>query len=239
MRLYPAIDIRQGRCVRLVQGLFDRATVYSDTPADMARRWRLQGAAYLHVVDLDGARTGAGANRAAIRSVVEAVDIPVQLGGGIRTRQTARGLLELGVSRVIIGTKAAERPEFLRELVDEFGPERVAAGVDARDGLVAVEGWERTSCLSAAELCLKVKEYGVRHVIYTDIARDGTLTGPNVAAVKKLTEETGLDIIASGGVSSMEDLQALDEAGIRGVIVGKALYENRVDLREAVRRFER
>lgn len=239
MQLYPAIDIRGGRCVRLTQGLFDNVTVYSDDPADMARLWAEQGASFLHVVDLDGARTGHSVNEPVIRGIVEAVNIPVQLGGGIRSRETARAMLEMGVRRVIIGTKAAQRPEFLRELVEEFGPESVVAGVDAKDGMAAVEGWEKVSSMSAAELCLRMKDLGVRHIVYTDIARDGMLAGPNTAAVKRLTDETGLDIIASGGVSCMEDLEELCQNGIRGAIIGKALYEKRVDLREAVRRFER
>ncbi len=238
MQLYPAIDIKGGKCVRLTQGLFDNVKIYSDTPAAMARLWRSQGATFLHVVDLDGALAGESVNRPVIQAVVEAVDIPVQLGGGIRTRQTVKDMLELGVSRVIIGTKAVERPEFIRELAEEFGPERIVAGVDARDGFVAVEGWEKVSTMTASDLCLRMKDYGVRHIVYTDIARDGMLSGPNVDATKKLTDETGLDVIASGGVSSMEDLQNLYDRGIRGAIIGKALYENRVALEEAVRRFE-
>ena len=201
MQLYPAIDIKGGQCVRLTQGLFDNVKVYSDTPADMARMWRDQGATFLHLVDLDGALAG--------RSVNEAV----------------RNMLDLGVARVIIGTKAVERPEFMGELVAAFGPERIVAGVDARDGLVAIQGWEELSSVTARELCLKMKELGVLHIVYTDIARDGMLN-------------TGLDIIASGGVSSMEDLRRLYDAGIQGAIIGKALYENRVDLREAVRAFQ-
>ncbi len=238
MQLYPAIDIKGGQCVRLTQGLFDNVKIYSDTPADMARLWRECGATFLHVVDLDGALAGESVNRPVIQSIVGSVDIPVQLGGGIRTRQTVKDMLEMGVKRVIIGTKAVERPEFIRELTEEFGPERIVVGVDAKDGLVAVEGWEKVSALTSAELCFQMKDYGVRHIVYTDIARDGMLSGPNVAATKKLTEETGLDIIASGGVSSMEDLQELYDQGICGAIIGKALYEKKVDLKEAVRRFE-
>lgn len=238
MRLYPAIDIKGGKCVRLTQGLFDNVKVYSDTPADMARLWRDQGATFLHLVDLDGALAGRSVNEEVIRSIVEAVDIPVELGGGIRSEEAVRHMLDLGVARVIIGTKAVERPLFMKELVDAFGADRIVAGVDAKDGLVAVQGWESLSTVTAKELCLKMEELGIRHVVYTDISRDGMLNGPNVEATRQLTEATGIDVIASGGVSSMEDLRCLYEAGIKGAIIGKALYEKRVDLREAVRAFQ-
>lgn len=238
MQLYPAIDIKGGQCVRLTQGLFDNVKVYSDAPADMARTWRGQGATFLHLVDLDGALAGRSVNEAVIRSIVEAVDIPVEIGGGIRSVEAVQYMLDLGVARVIIGTKAVERPEFMGELVSAFGPERIVAGVDARDGLVAIQGWEELSSVTARDLCLKMKEMGVRHVVYTDISRDGMLNGPNVEATRQLTLDTGLDIIASGGVSSMEDLRQLHGAGIQGAIIGKALYEKRVDLREAVKAFQ-
>lgn len=238
MQLYPAIDIKGGKCVRLTQGLFDNVKVYSDTPADMARLWQAQGATYLHLVDLDGALAGRSVNEDVIRAIVEAVDIPVEIGGGIRSEEAVAHMLKLGVARVIIGTKAVERPEFMAEMVERFGADRIVAGVDARDGMVAIQGWEEVSAVTASSLCLKMKEMGIRHVVYTDISRDGMLSGPNVEATKQLTLDTGIDIIASGGVSSMEDLARLSEAGIQGAIIGKALYENRVDLREAVNTFE-
>lgn len=238
MQLYPAIDMKGGKCVRLTQGMFDNMKIYSDTPADMAKLWVSQGATYLHLVDLDGALAGHSVNEPAIRAIVEQVDVPVQLGGGIRSAQAVRNMLKLGISRCIIGTRAVQEPEFIRQLVEEFGPERIVVGVDAKDGLVAVEGWEKVSSVKAVDLCLQMKEYGVRHIVYTDISRDGMLTGPNIPYTKLLTEETGLDIIASGGVSCMEDLAALHESGIRGAIMGKALYEKRIHLPDAVARFE-
>lgn len=238
MQLYPAIDIKGGQCVRLTQGLFDNVKVYSDVPADMAKLWTKQGASFLHLVDLDGALAGKSVNEAVIRSIVEAVSIPVQIGGGIRTKEAIASMLELGVARVIVGTKAVERPEFIKEMIELFGPERIVVGVDAKDGMVAIEGWEKVSTLSASDLCNQMKEYGVRHIVYTDISKDGMLSGPNVAYTKKLTDETGMDIIASGGVSCMEDLDELYQEGIKGAIIGKALYENRVNLQEAVSRFE-
>lgn len=238
MQLYPAIDMKGGKCVRLTQGLFDNVKVYSDTPADMAKLWVSQGATYLHLVDLDGALAGHSVNDAAIRAIVNQVDVPVQLGGGIRSAETVRNLLKLGITRCIIGTRAVREPEFIRELITEFGPEQIVVGVDAKDGMAAVEGWEKTSGVRALDLCMTMKSFGVRHVVYTDISRDGMLTGPNVAYTKRLTDETGMDIIASGGMSCMDDLQTLHENGIKGAIIGKALYEKRISLPDALARFE-
>ncbi|WP_143319023.1 1-(5-phosphoribosyl)-5-[(5-phosphoribosylamino)methylideneamino]imidazole-4-carboxamide isomerase [Clostridium sp. HBUAS56010] len=239
MQLYPAIDLKDGKCVRLKQGEFKDITVYSDKPEEIAQLWQSQGATYLHLVDLDGALAGHSVNEDVIKRITDAVSIPIEIGGGIRSEEAIESMLSLGVSRVIIGTKAAENPEFIRDMVGKFGQERIVAGVDAKNGMVAVEGWEKLSNLSASELLSQMKEYGVRHVVYTDIARDGMLSGPNVEYTKKLTEETGMDIIASGGMSSMEDLKQLYEAGVQGAIIGKALYEKRIDLREAVDVFER
>lgn len=238
MQLYPAIDMKNGQCVRLRQGAFKDITIYSDAPEKVAAHWQEKGASFLHLVDLDGALAGYSVNEEVIRRIADTVSIPIEIGGGIRSKEAVERMLDLRVRRVIIGTKAAEHPEFLRDMVRTFGEEAIVAGVDAKDGMVAVEGWEKVSSLTASDLCLTMKEYGVRHIVYTDISRDGMLSGPNVEATRKLTEETGLDIIASGGVSCMEDLKCLHEAGIRGAIIGKALYENRIDLAEAVRLYE-
>ena len=189
-------------------------------------------------MDLDGALAGHSVNEEAIRKIVEHVSIPIEIGGGIRSEEAVRSMLGLGVKRVIIGTKAVEHPEFLEEMVGKFGEDAIVAGVDAKNGMVAVEGWEKVSSMAAGELCLKMKGYGVKHIVYTDISRDGMLSGPNVKATKRLTDDTGLDIIASGGVSCMQDLKELHEAGIRGAIIGKALYENRIHLKEAVMLYE-
>ena len=229
MQLYPAIDMKNGRCVRLRQGKFKNITVYSEHPEEIAALWQEKKATFLHLVDLDGALAGRSVNEETIK----------EIGGGIRSEEAVKNMLSLGVKRVIIGTKAVEEPEFLKDMVEKFGADAIAAGIDAKAGMVAIQGWEQVSTVTATELCLKMKEYGVKHIIYTDISRDGMLSGPNIPATKKLTEETGLDIIASGGVSCMEDLQALYDAGISGAIMGKALYEKRVDLEEAVRRFEK
>ena len=238
MQLYPAIDMKNGQCVRLRQGAFKDITIYSDAPEKVAAHWQGKGASFLHLVDLDGALAGYSVNEEVIRRIADTVSIPIEIGGGIRSGEAVERMLGLGVRRVIIGTKAVEHPEFLRDMVRTFGEEAIVAGVDAKDGMAAVEGWEKVSSLTARDLCLTMKEYGVRHIVYTDISRDGMLSGPNVEATRKLTEETGLDIIASGGVSCMEDLKCLHEAGIRGAIIGKALYENRIDLAEAVRLYE-
>lgn len=238
MQLYPAIDMKGGRCVRLTQGAFDQEQIYADRPADMAKRWAEEGASYLHLVDLDGALAGHSVNEAAIREILKEVQLPVQLGGGIRTTEAVRHLLSLGITRCIIGTRAVQEPEWVRELIGTFGPEAICVGVDAKNGMVAVAGWEKVSSVSAVELCLQMKEYGVRHFVYTDILRDGMLSGPNVEMTKALTDATGLDVIASGGMSSMADLERLHESGIQGAIIGKALYEHRISLRDAVERFE-
>lgn len=239
MQLYPAIDMKNGRCVRLRQGEFKNITVYSEHPEEIAVLWQEKKATFLHLVDLDGALAGRSVNEETIKKIVSSVNIPVEIGGGIRSEEAVKNMLSLGVKRVIIGTKAVEEPEFLKDMVEKFGADAIAAGIDAKAGMVAIQGWEQVSTVTATELCLKMKEYGVKHIIYTDISRDGMLSGPNIPATKKLTLETGLDIIASGGVSCMEDLQSLYDAGISGAIIGKALYENRVDLEEAVCRFEK
>lgn len=238
MQLYPAIDLKNGQCVRLKQGEFKEITVYSDKPEEIAALWQEQGATYLHLVDLDGALAGHSVNEEVIRKIVNTVSIPVEIGGGIRSEEAIASMLSLGVARVIIGTKAVKQPEFIRDMIEKFGADRIVLGVDAKDGMVAVEGWETVSEITASDLCSRMKEYGIRHIVYTDISRDGMLTGPNVAYTKKLTDETGLDVIASGGMSSMEDLRQLYEAGVQGAIIGKALYEKRIDLSEAVKTFE-
>ncbi len=239
MQLYPAIDLKDGRCVRLNQGRFDEARIYSDTPSQVAALWEEKGASYLHLVDLDGAAMGRRANGPCIRQIVRRLHIPVQLGGGIRSFGDIEEALSLGVRRVIIGTRAAEEPEFVRKAVERFGAERIAVGIDAKDGMAAVRGWEKVSRITANELARRMRDMGVLTIIYTDISRDGMLSGPNVEATKKLQDETGLSVIASGGVSSMDDLRRLSEAGIAGAIIGKALYERKIDLAQAVKEFEK
>jgi len=237
MRLYPAIDMKDGRCVRLRQGVFEDKTVYAEEPFRVAMEFETCGAQFLHLVDLDGALLGAGANDEALRQIVEHVHIPVELGGGIRTMQDIEQKLSLGVSRVILGTKAVEDPAFVKEAVRRFGAEKIVIGIDAKDGLVAIKGWETVSGLDAVSLALTMKEAGVKTIIYTDIAKDGMLCGPNFQQTKRLVEATGLDIVASGGVSCMEDLEKLESIGVEGTILGKAIYEKKVDLKVAAARF--
>ncbi|MCC8167229.1 MAG: 1-(5-phosphoribosyl)-5-[(5-phosphoribosylamino)methylideneamino]imidazole-4-carboxamide isomerase [Planctomycetes bacterium] len=233
MHILPAVDIQGGRAVRLFQGEKDKETVYSDSPADMARRWADEGATYLHVVDLDGAFDGVSENEPHIRDIVQAVSIPVEVGGGIRSLNKAKRLVDLGVDRVIIGTKALQSREFVDELVAAL-PGRINVGVDARDGFVAVKGWTETSDVAAVEFLAALSGSGVSGIIYTDISRDGALAGVNVEAMRQATEATDIPIIASGGVTSEDDISALRSLPLFGIIVGKALYEEKMTLRGAM-----
>ena len=240
MIIIPAIDLKQGRCVQLRQGRKEDETVYSDNPSAVARQWEELGASYLHLVDLDGAFEGQSQNLAVVKKILENIVIPVEFGGGVRSLQTISDLLEMGIHRVILGTLAVQNPDTVRSAVEEFGPDRILAGVDAKDGHVAVEGWVETSGVSAVNLAMDMKAVGIERVIYTDISTDGTLSGPNVEATGKLAIATGLKVIASGGISSIDDLKeiaTLEHVGVDGAIVGTALYEGRVDLKEAIEMF--
>lgn len=234
MIVYPAIDIRQGRCVRLLKGRFDQETVYGEDPAAMARRWQEQGAAYLHVVDLDGARAGRPQNTAAVQAILAAVHIPVQLGGGLRSAADVQAALDMGVSRVVLGSVAVAQPTLVRELCGRYG-EKIAVAIDARDGQVAVDGWEANSGRDAVSLAVSLAAVGVRCFIYTDISRDGTLAGANVAATRRLAAAVGVPVIASGGVRDLADVRRLARAGLAGVIIGRALYTGAVDLAQAIK----
>ena len=237
MQIIPAIDLKNGKCVRLLQGKKDRETIYSDDPVRMALRWQREGATYLHLIDLDGAFEGQSLNVEAIRSIVEATDVPAELGGGIRDMGTITRLLSLGLDRVILGTVAITEPDLVRRAIERFGPQKIVVGIDAKKGKVAVKGWEETSEVSAMELAWKMRNLGVERIIYTDISRDGMMTGPNVAATRELAQQSGLKVIASGGISSPEDVQkvaALEPYGVDAMIIGKALYEGAIDLKEAL-----
>lgn len=233
MRIYPAIDIKDGKCVRLLRGSFDDVTVYGDDPAEMAKKWEAQGGEYIHVVDLDGAVKGHGVNAEAIRRICESVSVPVQTGGGIRTMEDIEAKLSCGISRVIIGTKAVSDPEFIKNAVEKYGS-KIAIGIDAKDGKVAIEGWEKTTEYDAVEFAEKMTALGVKTIIYTDIATDGTLAGPNVEAMKEMASSVNADVIASGGIGNIEHIKSLSETGVEGVIVGRALYTGGVDLAAAV-----
>lgn len=236
MRLYPAIDIQAGRCVRLRQGRMEEATVYGEDPAAMARRWVAEGAKVLHVVDLDGAREGRPQNVDEVLAIRRAVAVPLQVGGGLRSREAATTYLEAGIERVVLGTRAAVDAAFLAELCAAH-PGRVAVGIDAQDGRVALKGWTEVIPLEAGELARRVQEVGAAAIIYTDIVRDGMLAGPNVEAIAALARGVTLPVIASGGVATLEDLRrlkALAPDGVEGVIVGTALYEETLSVAEAL-----
>lgn len=236
MILFPAIDILGGKCVRLVKGDFNRETVFADRPADMAVRWEQSGADYLHVVDLDGARSGKPVNLPALTEILQEVKLPVQLGGGIRDLKTVESLLKMGVSRVILGSIAVKNPALVTEAIANFG-EQIVVGIDARDGIVAVDGWGQSGDMAAELLALKMAACGVTRIIYTDISRDGTLEGVNVTATAQLARYSGLKVIASGGVKDLADIESLlacDEEQVEGVIIGKAIYTGALDLQQAL-----
>lgn len=236
MIIYPAIDIRGGRCVRLTEGRFDAETVFADDPAEMAVKWAGCGAEFLHLVDLDGALAGEGKNLPVIRRILESVKIPVQLGGGIRTMEAVDRLLGMGIERVILGSAAVKNPELVKEASAKY-PGHIAVGIDARDGVVAIEGWGKSSGINAVELAKKMAAYGACAIIFTDISRDGMLTGINAAATAEVAGACGIPVIASGGVASLEDVRkvkAVEKAGVAGCIIGKAIYTGAVDLKAAL-----
>lgn len=233
MIIYPAIDIRGGKCVRLIQGRYDDITIFSDNPVSMAKQFQNAGAKYIHVVDLDAAR-GEGNNREIIRQIAQAISVPVQTGGGIRTMEDIDTVLGFGIDRVIIGTAAVKSPEMVEEAVKKYG-KHIAVGIDAKDGFVAIEGWEKTSSIKASELAIKMEAMGVSTIIYTDIATDGMLSGPNLFAMADMVKRVKMDVIASGGVSSTKDILLLKERDLAGVIVGKAIYTGDVDLVQALK----
>ena len=234
MEVIPAIDLRGGKCVRLYQGDYKRETVYSEDPVEVAARWVSQGATRLHIVDLDGARSGTPANLAAVKDIASSVSVPIQLGGGIRTIDTANAVMALEVERVMIGTAAVESPDLIRSLFEHLSSDQVVVSVDARDGFVAVKGWTRATEVLASDLISNMVENGVRRFMYTDIARDGTLTEPNFGAIQELLNRTGAVLLAAGGISSLRHLTRLAELGVEGAVVGQALYTGAIELREAL-----
>ena len=234
MIIFPAIDIKDGRCVRLTQGRFDQVSIYNDNPAEVARLWESMGAQYIHLVDLDGAKDGSPASRDMVKSVIDAVDIPVQVGGGIRSLERADQLIELGARRIILGTAAVNDRELTQAVAERY-PGRTAVSVDAVNGMAAVNGWAKVSDTDVLDICAFMKEIGINTLIYTDILMDGMLKGPNFGEYERLMRETSLDIIASGGVTTKEDITRLAKMGIYGAIVGKALYDEKIDLKEAIR----
>lgn len=233
MQVWPAIDLRGGKCVRLRQGDYARETVFGDDPAEMARRWVSAGADRLHLVDLDGARDGQAVNRAAVAAILKAVSVPCQLGGGIRDEQTIDDLLALGLARLVIGTKALKEPDWFRAMCLQY-PRRLALGIDARDGRVATDGWLATSDTAATELARQFADEPVAAIIYTDIAKDGMLAGPNFDALAQMQVAASAPVIASGGVTTPLDIVRLARLGLAGCIVGRALYEGQLTLAAAL-----
>ena len=234
MLLIPAIDLRNGFCVRLLQGESDKETVYSNDPAAMAVTFEEAGAKRLHLVDLDGAFQGEGANISSIRSILKNVSIPVQIGGGLRTEEDVDRMLALGVSTVIVGTMAVKHPNVLEKLLKKYTDEQIILGIDARNRKVSIEGWKESTEIQDVKFALRWKNSGIKRVVFTDISRDGMLSGPNLAALREMAEHTGLKIVASGGISSMDDLEqlkTLEPNGVDQAISGKAIYEGKIDLK--------
>lgn len=241
MIVIPAIDLKDGKCVRLRQGRMDSSTIFNEDPAAQARTWAESGASRIHVVDLNGSLRGNPANLRSVRDIVKAVQVPVQLGGGIRNEDTVRMYLDLGVSTVILGTIAARDPDLVVDLLEKF-PEKIAIGIDARAGRVAVEGWTEATELKASALAARFESVKPVALIYTDIDRDGMMEGPNVSSTKDFARATSTPVILSGGISSLDDVRAalpLAEHGVTGIITGRALYEGKLDLREAIRLTEK
>ena len=236
MEVIPAIDLRRGQVVRLFQGDFQKETVYSRDPVQIAQKWAKAGAPRIHIVDLEGARNGSPVNLDAVGRIADSVAPPLQMGGGIRTVDTARNVTSLGVPRIVLGTAAVRDSKLVREVCQTLGPEAVVVGVDARDGKVVIEGWLERASVAAEELMREMAALGVGRFIYTDVSRDATLTGPNFEAIATLMEEIKKPIIAAGGIASMEDLERLAALGVEGAIVGVALYTEAIDLQEAIER---
>ncbi|KNF10167.1 imidazole-4-carboxamide isomerase HisA [Gottschalkia purinilytica] len=233
MIIFPAIDMKDGKCVRLKQGKFDEVTVFGENPPEVAKKWEDKGGKYLHLVDLDGAKDGTPKNLEKIREITKSINIPIQIGGGIRSKETVEILLDAGVSRVILGTVAINNKELLKSLVDEY-KEKIVVSIDAKDGLVAVDGWVNVSEVRSLDLVKELEEIGVKTIVYTDISKDGMMAGPNFDIYRVLGESTSIDIIASGGVSSISDVRRLKDMGLYGCIIGKALYTGDIELKEAL-----
>ena len=234
MIIFPAIDIKDKKCVRLTQGDFDKVNVYGEDPSLMAKKWADYGAEFIHVVNLNGSRDEIGINDETLSKVAKSVDVPIQVGGGIRDEKRVKELLDLGINRVIVGTMAIENKELLKELIEKYKAEKIVVSIDAKNGKVATHGWEKVSDIDSVDLCKELEQIGVKTIVYTDISKDGMLEGPNFDIYKELSQKTSLDIIASGGVTSIDDVKRLLDMNMYGAIIGKALYDNRIDLKEVL-----
>ena len=234
MIIFPAIDIKDKKCVRLTQGDFDKVNVYGEDPSLMAKKWADDGAEFIHVVNLNGSRDEIGINDETLSKVAKSVDVPIQVGGGIRDEKRVKELLDLGINRVIVGTMAIENKELLKELIEKYKADKIVVSIDAKNGKVATHGWEIVSDIDSVDLCKELEQIGVKTIVYTDISKDGMLEGPNFDIYKELSQKTSLDIIASGGVTSIDDVKRLLDMNMYGAIIGKALYDNRIDLKEVL-----
>lgn len=234
MIIYPAIDLKDKSCVRLTQGAYDKMTVYEKDPVKVAKRWEDMGAEILHIVDLDGAKNGDRVNQSVVKEIVENIDIPIELGGGIRDTEGVETLLDLGVSQVIIGTVAVQNPAWVKEMIEKHG-DRIIVSIDALNGLLATNGWQEVSDVKAIDFIKKLKSYGLRRIVYTDIEKDGMLIGPNFDIYEELAKEVDIEVIASGGVTTLEDIKRLKSMNMYGAIVGKALYDGKLDLEEVLK----
>jgi len=233
MQIWPAIDLLGGKCVRLQQGDYGRETVFSDDPVQMALKFQAAGAKHLHLVDLDGARDGRPTNREVVRAILDAVDMECELGGGVRDEETIEHFLDSGMSRLVLGTSAIKRPDWFREMCEKY-PQMLVLGIDARDGLVATDGWLETSDVRATSMATLFQDLPLAAIVYTDIATDGMMEGPNVEAMAEMQQHVSLPVVASGGVTTVEDLKQLADAGLAGAIIGRALYEGTIDLEAAI-----
>lgn len=234
MQIYPAIDIIDSKAVRLCQGSFDEVTVFNDSPVDAAKKWVDAGADFIHIVDLDGARYGKSFISEIIKDIKANFSVKIETGGGVRSLNDVTERINSGADRVIIGTAAVKNPELVKQAVELYG-DKIAVGVDAKNGMVAVSGWEEVSNIESVSLCLKMKEIGINTIIYTDISKDGMMSGPNLDSTKELIEKTGMNIIASGGVSTLTDIENVKRIGCAGVIIGKALYNGALDINEVLK----
>lgn len=233
MFIYPAIDIKDKSCVRLEQGLYEKMTVYEKDPVKVAKRWEDTGAEWLHLVDLDGARNGIRLNEEVVKEIIQNVTIPIQLGGGIRDSKGIETLLNLGISQVIIGTAALKNPKWMKEVLSQYG-DKLIVSIDASNGFIATDGWEQVSDVKAIDYIKELESYGLNRIVYTDIAKDGMLSGPNFELYEELIGKSSIEVIASGGVTTLEDIKRLKSMGLYGAIIGKVLYDGKLDLQEVL-----
>lgn len=241
MNIYPAVDIKGGKCVRLIQGDFDKETVYLENPVEAAKMWQDQGAKWIHVVDLDGAKSGTPSNVDVIKNIRKALSANIQVGGGIRNMSTVENYLNLGINRIIFGSSAITNLSLVKETIDRFGADKVAVGIDVRQNQVAIEGWTKSSGIAIEKVLGQLKDMGVKTIIYTDISRDGMMKGPNFTGIEKVLSFGDFSVIASGGISSMQDLKQLalyENKGLEGAIIGKALYSGALDLKTVLKEFD-